>query len=288
METVRRPYSIRIFLAEGSPSGLKTVEKSNWTGHGFVCPRPRFNDVKRRSEFSRPAVYLLLGPSDTRDIPMAYVGEADPIGPRLENHHANKEFWTVAYFFTSKDVALNKAHIEYLESRLIALAKEAKRCKLENVNNSALPTLSEAEIADVEGYLEEMLLCFPVLGVTVFEKPTVTIPAHRLLFLRNKGVNAEGYESEDGFVVRRGSTATVLAVPSTPSYVVSLRKQLVESGILLPKDSDYYYLTQDYEFTSPSTAAAFVVGANISGRESWKNSAAESLKVLQERSGEPE
>jgi hypothetical protein len=284
MDRTRRPFSIKIFLAEGTPSGLKSVEKSNWTGRGIVCPRPRFADVKASPDFERPGVYVLLGPSETPDLPLAYIGEADPVRARLESHHANKEFWTVAYLFVSKDGALNKAHVQFLECRLIALAKEAKRCKLENGNTPTLPSLSEAETAEVEGYLDEMLLCFPVLGVTVFEKPMPTIRLQRLLFLRNKGVYAEGYESEDGFVVRRGSTAVVQAVPSTPTYVVSLRNQLIENGTLAPKADGYFELTQDYEFTSPSNAAAFLVGANISGRESWRNQAGESLKVLQERS----
>ena len=34
-----RPSSIRIFLAEGSPAGLRIVEKSNWIGRGVVFPR---------------------------------------------------------------------------------------------------------------------------------------------------------------------------------------------------------------------------------------------------------
>src|SRR5688500_15768112 len=161
MESVRRPFSIRIFLADGTPSGLKFVEKSNWTGVGAVCPRPRFSSVKGRKEFARAGVYVLIGPSDASGIPQAYIGEGDPVRTRLEDHHSKKDFWTVTLFFTSKDSNLNKAHIEFLEHRLIAIAKDAKRCKLENGNSPSAPSLSEAESADVEAFLEEMLLCFP-------------------------------------------------------------------------------------------------------------------------------
>jgi hypothetical protein len=33
------PYSIRIFLPGGDPDGLRTIEKSNWSGAGIVLPR---------------------------------------------------------------------------------------------------------------------------------------------------------------------------------------------------------------------------------------------------------
>lgn len=44
----RRRFSIRIFLPDGTPDGLRAVEKSNWIGRGVVCPRPRLWDTKAR------------------------------------------------------------------------------------------------------------------------------------------------------------------------------------------------------------------------------------------------
>lgn len=282
-ETQRRGYSIRIFLAEGTPSGLKFVEKSNWTGLGVVCPRPRFSAVKDRKEFARTGVYVLVGPSESSEVPIAYIGEADPIRARLEKHHSQTDFWNVAYFFTSKDTNLNKAHIEYLEHRLVALAKAAKRCRLENGNIPGKPSLSEADEADVEFFLDEMLLCFPVLGVTVFEKPEAKQSSVQILWLKNKGVVAQGYESEDGFVVKRGSTAVRAIVESLPGHAIALRCELEDSGIFKPKDEAFFELTQDYEFSAPSTAAAALIGASINGRDWWKTSDGTTLKQLQEK-----
>ena len=283
MDSTRKPFSIRIFLADGSPSGLKFVEKSNWSGLGVVCPRPRFSSAKERKEFDRAAVYVLLGPSDTSDIPLVYIGEGDPVRTRLEDHHSRKDFWITAYFFASKDANLNKAHIQHLEHRLIALAKEAKRCKLENANTPSAPTLSEAEYSDVESFLDEMLLCFPVLGVTIFEKPELRLRPRRMFFLTNKGVHAEGYESEDGFVVKKGSKAVIETVPSIHSHVIALRKDFLENEILVKRNDQFYELMQDYEFTSPSLAATFLLGANINGRDWWKTSNGITLKQLQEK-----
>lgn len=277
-----RPFSIRIFLAEGSASGLRFVEKSNWSGHGFVCPRPRFTAVKGRLEFEKAGVYLLVGPSENGDLPIAYLGEGDPVRTRIEDHHSRKDFWTIAYGFVGKDSNLNKAHIQYLESRLVALARESKRCTLENSNTPAEPSLSEADKADAEGFLQEILLCFPVLGVSIFERPESKATPKQLLYLKNKGVEAEGYEAADGFVVRKGATAVVDVVSSAPPNSLALRKDFLTRGIFVPYGSGLYQMTQDYEFTSPSIAAATLIGASINGRESWKTSKGVTLKQLQE------
>ena len=46
---------------------------------------------------------------------MLYVGEGDPIRPRLESHYAQKDFWTRAVGFTTTTAGqLNKAHVQFL------------------------------------------------------------------------------------------------------------------------------------------------------------------------------
>src|SRR5579863_1542509 len=61
---------------------------------------------------------------------------------------------------------------QYLEARLVSLAKDAKRCVLENANVPQLPALSEMDTADMEVFLEQMLLICGVLGINFFQKPT--------------------------------------------------------------------------------------------------------------------
>jgi hypothetical protein len=118
-ESKQRGSSIRIFLVDGTPDGVRTVDKSNWTGRGIVCPRSRFPEAKSRKEFSNTGVYFLVGPPGIAvDSPTLYIGECDPLRPRLEQHYAKKDFCTHVIAFTSKDENLNKAHVQYLESRL--------------------------------------------------------------------------------------------------------------------------------------------------------------------------
>ncbi len=96
-------FSVRIFLPDGHPDGLKIVEKSDWTGHGLVFPRSLFAQAKIRPELGGAGVYVLVGPADESPLPRLYIGEADPVRPRLEHHATSKDFWTHAVAFTSKD-----------------------------------------------------------------------------------------------------------------------------------------------------------------------------------------
>jgi hypothetical protein len=276
-----RAFSIRIFLPDGLADGLKIVEKSNWSGRGVVCPRALLPTSKGRDEFIRTGVYLLIGPSEAGDVPLVYIGQGDPVRPRLESHYAKKDFWTVAVFFVSKDENLNKAHIGYLESRLISLAAQAKRCALDNVTAPVLPSMSEMDIADSEGFLDEMLLCLPLLGVNVFHKPEKVASIRELFRMSGKGSTASGYESAEGFVVLSGGKARVEEVASTHKYVIAQRRSLVERGIFV-LEGDQYRLTQDYTFNSPSQAAAVMMGRNANGRIEWKNSQGQTLREVQE------
>lgn len=279
------PFSLRIFVPNGNPDGLRVVEKSNWTGKGIVCPRTLYAEARARPEFERAGVYVLVGPSTEGVLPRVYVGEGDPIGPRLDSHASKKDFWTSLAAFTSKDENLNKAHVQYLEARLVALADEARRCELDNGNRPAPPSLSEADAAEVEGFLAEVLLCLPVLGIGVFEKPRARATTEGLLYLRARGIEARGYETPQGFVVLAGSQAAKDEVRSIHGYLTEMRRTLVEKGILRA-EGPHLLLKQDYSFDSPSGASGVLLGRSSNGREEWEDEKGRTLKEIQVEVGE--
>ncbi len=281
MTEKRLGFSVRIFIPEGNPEGLKIVEKSNWTGQGIVFPRALFAEARQREELKRTGVYLLWGPGEKGQLPHAYVGEGDSIIFRLDQHAKNKDFWTHCAIFTSKDQNLNKAHVQHLESRLVGLASETKRCTLDNANIPQQPWLSEADKADAEAFLEDMLLCLPVVGVGFFEKAKVVSSKSNDLMLKAKGIEARGVNTPQGFVVRAGSTAVKTETPSIHSYLSELRKTLIENGVF-SDIGDLYQLTQDYTFSSPSTAAGVLRGSSANGLTEWKNNKGRTLKEIQE------
>ncbi len=283
---MQTPFSLRIFVADGDPDGLRIVEKSNWIGKALVFPRALLPQVKARSELAQTGVYLLLGPRPDGEGEMLYVGEGDPILPRLQDHQSKKDFWTRAIGFTTATAGqLNKAHVQFLEARLIALARAAKRMPLDNANQPAEPSLSEADRADMEVFLAHMLGMLPVLGVHAFEQaPAPTAKASPVLTCKGKGVAATGYEATQGFVVKAGSQAVAEAVPSMAQHVrgmYDVRQELIANGVLA-LEAGLYRFTQDYSFSSPSTAAAVVLGRSANGRIEWKDAQGRTLKALQE------
>jgi len=281
------PFSLRIFVADGDPDGLRIVDKSNWIGKALVFPRALLPQVKSRPELAQTGVYLLLGPRPDGEGDMLYVGEGDPIRPRLERHYAEKDFWTRAIGFTTGSAGqLNKAHVQSLESRLLALARAAKRMPLDNTNKPTEPSLSEADRADMEVFLGHMLGMLPVLGVHAFEQApkAPAAKASPVLTCKGKGVQATGYEASQGFVVRAGSQAVADTVPSMAQHVrgmYDLRQELIGNGVLTMQGALYQF-TQDYSFSSPSTAAAVVLGRSANGRVEWKAADGRTLKEIQE------
>ncbi|GIW56946.1 MAG: methionine sulfoxide reductase [Nitrospiraceae bacterium] len=278
--STRRGFSVRIFLPTGEPEGLRIIEKSNWTGQGLVFPRARFAEARRRDELKRTGVYVLWGPGESGR-PRVYVGEGDVVLSRLDDHFKQKDFWTHAAVFISKDQNLNKAHVKYLEARLVVLAAQAKRAELDNGNVPQPPALSEADVADAEGFLDDLLLCLPVVGVNLFEKAKAAGPKERDLILRSKGIEAHGQDTAEGFVVRAGSQAVKEGVASIHGYLTDLRQSLLEQGVLEDAGT-VYRLTQDYLFNSPSTAAGVLLGRSANGRTEWKDASGRTLREIQE------
>lgn len=281
----QRPFSIKVFVPDGDPDGLRLIEKSNWTGLGVVFNRTNYKQAVGRPEFDRTGVYVLVGTSDDSALPTVYIGEGDPVKGRLNSHYSNKDFWSVAVFFVTKDNSLNKAHVQRMECRLLELAREAKQCKLDNGNMPCPPTLSEAETADVDSFLLDMLSVFPLLGISVFEKTEAKAIPHELLHIESKGIKATAYEDAKGFVVRAGSQLAKDEVPSIHRYMSTLRNDLLKQGVIVPQGLCLVF-SQDQVFDSPSTAAGVVLGRTANGRIEWKTKGGVTLKQLQTAAAE--
>lgn len=281
------PYSVHIFFPTGNPEGPRLIEKSNWTGTGLAFPhsRLRFDEVRARSELERTGVYVLWDAHPLDAVPAVYIGESDALLQRLDGHAKEKDFWTHAAVFTSKDRGLNKAHVRHLEARLVALAQKAKRCDLKNRNSPQQPSLSDADRAEAELYLRDLLLCVPVLGLHFFDTPRQPTEEH--LMLKGKGIKAHGYETAAGFVVLTGSGATRRETASLHAFLRDTRQKLLQQGVFEDTGAEYR-LTQDYTFPSPSHAAGVLLGASVSGRTAWKDEKGRSLKDIQEAERERE
>ena len=273
--------SIRIFLADGGADGVWVVEKSNWTGKAPMAPRTRYRDLHARTDLDGPGVYLLVGPTES-GLPSSrvYVGETDDLPGRLDSHNRNKDFWSRAIVFTSKDANLNEAHIRHLEARPIGLGKAANRAELDNGNVGSSPPLSEADTAEAEAFLAEMLLIYPVLGVQAFQKAEERPSSSVRLHLSVRDTKTEGAETAEGFVVYAGSLAQGAETSSMHAYGSPLRATLIRKGLLF-EAGPHLRPTEDYVFASPSMAATVMLGRRANGRAKWTTADGRTLKELQ-------
>lgn len=172
------PYTIRIFVPDGDPEGVRVIDRMNWTGLGIIFPRSKWLEVKKRPELAKTGVYVLVGyQGGDVDLPTIYIGQADGVGNRIDSHIQKKDFWDTGVIFVSANTSLNRAHVTWLEYALIARAQQAGRCHLDNGNAPQEPALSEAEKADMQSFLKEMLQILPLVGLRVFEFPkAVAVP----------------------------------------------------------------------------------------------------------------
>ena len=199
--------TLRIYLVDGSPTGVLTAEIMNWTGRVTVGPRSQLAAMAKRPELSRTGIYLLVGPDpDVPNKDRVYVGEGDKVLTRLTQHEGDesKDFWTRTVVVTSKDENLTKAHVRYLESRLLQIATQAGRATLVNGTAPPLPPLPEPDVADMEFFLEQVQLVLPVLGFPFTQPrpaadagPVVTAkPSASPLFVMNPvGTSARAREA---------------------------------------------------------------------------------------------
>lgn len=173
------PFTIRIFVPDGDPEGVRLIDRMNWTGLGLVFPRAKWLEVRQRPELQRTGIYILVGYSnEDDDLPTLYIGQADGVRGRIELHYTGKDFWDWGAVFVSNSGGLNRAHVTWLEYALVKRANEAKRCHLDNGNSPQEPALSEAEKADTRAFLKEILQILPLVGLRAFEIPKAVAAPH--------------------------------------------------------------------------------------------------------------
>ena len=134
------PFTIRIFVPNGDPEGVRIIDRMNWTGLGIVFPRDKWKATCNRDELNRTGIYILVGYEDEDDdLPTLYIGQGDSVRTRIESHHSKKDFWDWGVAFVSANNGLNRAHVTWLEYALIQHALQAKRSRLDNGNTPKNP-----------------------------------------------------------------------------------------------------------------------------------------------------
>ncbi len=280
--------AIRIFLVDGTPQGVLTLEVGNWSGHVLMGPRTQIAELVSRPEAARMGVYFLIGPDpDGSARPCVYVGESDQIRMRLTQHNKDetKDFWERACILTSKDQNLTKAHGKYLESRFLKIIQETGHAIIKNSNLSVYESLPEADRSDMETFIKYVRLSLPVLSLDIMrekprvkqaaannsalDKPAATSPVFEI-DSRKHGLTATAQEIDGEFIVMAGSQTRDEWGSTAHNYKKLFDALVSEGKIKIDPSAKKGTFTENVAFASPSAASAIVYGRSSNGRTEWK------------------
>jgi Domain of unknown function (DUF4357) len=198
----------------------------------------------------------------------------------------SKDWWTSVAIVTSSANNLNKAHVKYLESRLVEEAKKLGQINLENGNIPPRSSLSESAQSNMESFLSYLMMVLPAIRIDMFIQRSRPSGIHSVL-ASTSGTNSPvatfelnsrkgEYKAtailQDGeFTVQAGSIArnNWVGEGSLDTSYARLYKKLFEQGIIVAENGQRKF-TSSYVFKSPSAASAVVSGRPSNGQIEWR------------------
>lgn len=267
--------TIITYLIDGNPQGSQYATINNRTCKMLLIPRANLSIINERDEFQSPAFYILLG--ENADLkPKAYLGETENFKERVKDHDYKKTFWQKALIFISKDGAMTKADVQYLEHLAVSLASKAKQYIIdENKQIPKAPNLPEHQKDTMDDFFEDIKFLTSFIGCNIFDIIEPKDTKH-LFYVKNRGCDAKGFYNEKGFTVLKGSIITKETVPSFTWG--EKRQKLIDE--LTSKVNNKLVLNSDYLFSSPSTAADFCIGRGVNGWVTWKDESGQTLDAV--------
>jgi hypothetical protein len=271
--------TIILDLLKGEPQGLRVARfNQSWTGQAFAAPRIELKELLDKPEIDSPGIYILNGET-TMNESLAYIGVGKSVRNRLRGR--KEEFWNQAIVFVGTGGSLHEGHVKYLEGKVIEEARKIGRFKIVNDQASGSP-LPDYEGAAMDGFLDKMRILLPVLGCNVLAP--IQFTKAEALICKIKGLTAEGQRTPNGFVVLKGSQAILQMRPAAPEHsvwVINLRKHLMQTGVMISNNKHLLFV-KDFEFKSPSAAAAVIRGGNANGLTEWRIKDGKTLKEIDE------
>lgn len=280
-----QPQTIQIFLPSGNPQGLRQAEITTRTVQVFDVPRPVLGEFLGMEQSGQVGLYFLFGSgSGQEDRVECYVGESDNVGDRLKSHDRDKKFWDRALVAVSLTNSWTKAHVRYMEAKAVKAGREAGRFTMTNANDAFTTAYTPKPLqADCDEFFETVSVLTATLGYPVL-RPTQsrqqTEPA-RVLHLRGHEADTSGTYSSDGLTVFAGTVLVDRSSgPRRYENVEALRAALEAEGVLA-HEGEALVFVQDHVFSSPSGAAALILGRTSNGWAEWRDAHNRSLDQIE-------
>ena len=286
-----------MFLMDGEVTGKIKCTLSNWTGVIYKIPRIQLGDLKSRDEMKQSGIYFLFGRDEDKQKDVTYIGQAttrkngEGVLLRIQEHtrDTHADYFNDVIILTTQNNSFGPTEISYLENKFTQLAKEAGRYIVKNSNNPNPGNVTEEKESELDEIVENTLMIIGTLGYRVFVPMTkkvsqdLTDNHSTYLYLKrktkksNKVIEATCERTTEGFVVLEGSQVEIKDSPYLPASLKEMRQNLIASRVI--QDG---VLKEKQLFSSPSYAAAFLLGMQTNGRTDWKNRDGRTLKELEE------
>lgn len=274
--------TIKLFLMDGESTGRIKCTIDMTSIVAYKINRDDLEKSKDREHLKQSGIYFLFGgttDNSTKDV--VYIGQAgvrkngEGLLYRLQEHKRNpeKNYWNEAIAITTTDNSLGATDISYLENHFCNLARNANRYDVKNGNEPTIGNISEEKECALLEFVENAKLILGVLNYKVFVpliENTTTTNDTFYLKRTNRPISAIGRKTRDGFVVQKGSKIAKEEMKVIYPKVSILRKQA--------KIDENCILQEDMLFTSPTYAAAFVIGGTANGLVEWKTKDGITLK----------
>lgn len=282
---------------DGEVTGKIKCTLSNWTGVIYKIPRIQLGDLKSRDEMKQSGIYFLFGRDEDKQKDVTYIGQSttrkngEGVLLRIQEHtrDTHADYFNDVIILTTQNNSFGPTEISYLENKFTQLAKEAGRYIVKNGNDPNPGNVTEEKESELDEIIENTLMIIGTLGYRVFVPMTkevsqdLTDNHSTYLYLKrktkksNKVIEATCERTTEGFVVLEGSQVEIMDSPYLPASLKEMRQNLIASRVI--QDG---VLKEKQLFSSPSYAAAFLLGMQTNGRTDWKNQDGRTLKELEE------
>ncbi len=267
---------LEIIYHNGQPDGIRSIRRHLSTMTTYVIPRPLLSEAKKLTGINRPGIYYLISENDDNKIARIYIGQTRNGVSRLDDHNRSKDFWNKAIMFLADSKTFSLDMISGLEAYAINKATDAKRYKVENTVNPRYE-IDEYDLPLIEEVYEEIKFIMATQGYKM-ENSKNTLSEANILHTSRNGIHALGVYNGDQFEVLEGSEID-MSRKCHSEKVEKQRQTAVQNGDIV-KNGDKYILNVSIPFTSPSTAAMFVLGGSTNGWIEWKNTDGKTLDEL--------
>lgn len=291
--------NFNLYLMDGDVTGRIKCTLANWTGIAYKIPRSYLNKCKDRQDLRQSGVYFLFGKNKNNEDEV-YIGQAgirkDGSGVlfKVFEHLKDDIYFSEAVILVTQNNPFGLAEVNYLKNRFSDMAIDVDRYRVRNENGLNQENLTEERESELDDFIEYSKLVLGVLGYKLFvplvesiveeNEETVEENGELMLYLSrkmkksNKTIEAKCMKTDKGFIVLKDSMIEEIDSKSIPESIKVIRRKCRRKN----KIADGR-ITGNYLFTSPSSAASFVLGMNTNGRTDWKTEDGLTLKELEEK-----